>query len=53
MTETAEMDKIVVVSNTGPLISAFQCGRTDLLKRYFSVIYVTVSDRSLDKSFAL
>lgn len=44
MTETAEIDKIVVVSNTGPLISAFQCGRTDLLKRYFSVIYITASE---------
>ncbi|MBM4083437.1 MAG: hypothetical protein FJ272_01465 [Planctomycetes bacterium] len=44
MTETGEPDKIVVVSNTGPLISAFQCGRTDLLRRYFSVIYITPSE---------
>jgi predicted nucleic acid-binding protein len=44
MTETTEIDKIVAVSNTGPLISAFQCGRTDLLKRYFSVIYITASE---------
>jgi len=34
----------VGVSNTGPLISALQCGRTDLLKRYFSVIYVVSSE---------
>jgi predicted nucleic acid-binding protein len=40
------MGKIVAASNTGPLISAFQCGRTDLLKRYFSVIYVTASELS-------
>lgn len=38
------IDKIVAVSNTGPLISAFQCRRTDLLKRYFSVIYITASE---------
>lgn len=50
MTETAEIDKIIAVSNTGPLISAFQCGRTDLLKRYFSVIYITASELiELDK----
>ncbi|MDY6803147.1 MAG: hypothetical protein SXA11_04990 [Cyanobacteriota bacterium] len=44
MTETAEPDKIIAVSNTGPLVSAFQCGRTDLLKRYFSLIYITASE---------
>jgi len=44
MTKPVETDKIVVMSNTGPLISAFQCGRTDLLDRYFSVIYVTASE---------
>jgi len=38
------VDKIVVISNTGPLISAFQCSRIDLLKRYFSVIYITASE---------
>ena len=43
MTEVAKVDKIIAMSNTGPLISAFQCGRTDLLKRYFSVIYITAS----------
>ncbi|MBM4461317.1 MAG: hypothetical protein FJ011_26760 [Chloroflexi bacterium] len=35
--------KIVVVSNTGPLISAFQSGRIDLLRRYFSAIYIPES----------
>jgi predicted nucleic acid-binding protein len=32
------------VSNTGPLISALQCGRFDLLKQYFSRIYITASE---------
>jgi len=31
---------IIVVSNTGPLLSAFQCNRTDLLSRYFTRIYI-------------
>ena len=44
MAETAQTDKVIAVSNTGPLISAFQCGRMDLLRRYFSVIYITASD---------
>lgn len=44
MAETAGIDKLVAVSNTGPLISAFQCGQTDLLKRYFLIIYVTTSE---------
>jgi predicted nucleic acid-binding protein len=38
-----EVDKITVVCNTGPLISAFQCGRVDLLKRYFKTIYIALS----------
>jgi predicted nucleic acid-binding protein len=44
MGEATNLDKIVAVSNTGPLISAFQCHRTDLLKRYFSVIYIAASE---------
>ncbi|HXF05941.1 MAG TPA: hypothetical protein VNM72_11075 [Blastocatellia bacterium] len=44
MTEAAQTDRIVAVSNTGPLISAFQSGRTDLLRRYFSVIYIPASE---------
>lgn len=44
MTDTTELDKIVAVSNTGPLVSAFQCGRIDLLKRYFSLLYITTSE---------
>jgi predicted nucleic acid-binding protein len=44
MSEPLSIDKIAVVSNTGPLISALQCGRVDLLKHYFSVIYVTASE---------
>jgi len=37
-------NKIVAISNTGPLISAFQCSGTEILKHYFSVIYITVSE---------
>ena len=44
MTNTTELDKIVAVSNTGPLVSAFQCGRIDLLQRYFSLVYITTSE---------
>jgi len=36
-------EKLVVVSNTGPLLSAFQCGRTDLLRRYLQIIYIPES----------
>ena len=35
---------IVAVSNTGPLLSAFQCNRTDLLARYFARIYIPASE---------
>ena len=35
---------IIVVSNTGPLLSAFQCNRVDLLSRYFARIYVPESE---------
>jgi predicted nucleic acid-binding protein len=34
------MSEIVIASNTGPLVSAFQCGRIDLLRRYFGVIHI-------------
>lgn len=37
MTEPSE--KLVAVSNTGPLVSAFQCDRIDLLKHYFASIH--------------
>lgn len=37
------MDKIVAVCNTGPLLSGFQCGRVDLLKRYFEAIHTAPS----------
>ena len=43
MSQSLLIDKIVAVSNTGPLISALQCGRIDLLQQYFSVIYITIS----------
>lgn len=38
-----EVSKIRVVCNTGPLLSAFQCGRVDLLRHYFQIIYVASS----------
>lgn len=37
---------LVAISNTGPLVSAFQCGRCDLLRRYFSVVYITEAERT-------
>ena len=38
------MSKIIGISNTGPFISVFQCSSSDLLKKYFSVIYITPSE---------
>lgn len=38
-----EIDKTTAACNTGPLISALQCGRVDLLKRYFNTIYIAPS----------
>jgi hypothetical protein len=35
--------KLICVANTGPLISAFQCGRVDLLELYFSAIHIPSS----------
>jgi predicted nucleic acid-binding protein len=46
MNELLNIDKIVAVSNTGPLISALQCERIDLLKHYFAVLYITDSERA-------
>ena len=40
----AAMEKLTAMSNTGPLLSAFQCGRTDLLKRYLAVIHIPSSE---------
>ncbi len=37
MTEPSE--KLVAASNTGPLVSAFQCNRIDLLEHYFASIH--------------
>lgn len=44
MSESLNIDKIIAVSNTGPLISALQCNGIDLLKHYFSVMYITASE---------
>jgi len=38
-----EIAQTVAACNTGPLISAFQCGRVDILKRYFRAIYIAPS----------
>jgi predicted nucleic acid-binding protein len=35
--------KQVAVSNTGPLISALQCGRTDVLQQLYEVIHIVDS----------
>lgn len=35
--------KTPVASDTGPLLSAFQCGRVDLIVRYFGPIYIVDS----------
>jgi len=37
---TQPTDKINVISNTGPIISAFQCKKVDLLKQYYETIYI-------------
>jgi len=39
-----QFDALIGVSNTGPLILAFQCGRADLLRRYFRVIHIPQSE---------
>lgn len=41
MINVTEFDKVIAISNTGPLISSFQCEKTDLLMLYFSLIYIT------------
>lgn len=38
---TKAIVKIRAVSNTGPLLSAFQCGRVDILKHFHEAIYIT------------
>jgi predicted nucleic acid-binding protein len=35
--------KVSMISNTGPLMSALQCGRVDLLKRYIDRLYIPFS----------
>lgn len=44
MADTIKQQKLVATSNTGPLISALQCDKVDLLKLYFSLIYITASE---------
>lgn len=44
MSEREELDRLVAVSNTGPLISALQCDGIAFLKRYFSVVYISGSE---------
>lgn len=33
-----------VVSNTGPLISALQCGHIDILRQFYDVIHIPASE---------
>jgi predicted nucleic acid-binding protein len=40
MSESSTVTKLVVVANTGPMISAFQCDRIDLLEQLFDAIYI-------------
>lgn len=35
-----DQDRIIAACNTGPLLSAFQCGGVDWLRRYLARIYV-------------
>lgn len=46
MAQVPASERIVAASNTGPLISAFQCRRADLLKEYFSLLYITARELS-------
>lgn len=39
-----QFDALIGVSNTGPLISAFQCGQATLLRRYFRIIHIPQSE---------
>ena len=41
MTVPVDIDHTTVASNTGPLLSAFQCGGVELLQRYVARIYIT------------
>jgi predicted nucleic acid-binding protein len=34
---------IIIVSDTGPLLSALQCNRIDFLRRYFKPVYIPAS----------
>ena len=40
MTVPEDIDRIAAASNTGPILSAFQCAGVKLLKRYVARIYV-------------
>lgn len=40
MRESSTVTKLVVVANTGPMISAFQCDRIDLLEQLFRMIHI-------------
>jgi hypothetical protein len=44
MSEREELDRLVAVSNTAPLISALQCDGVAFLKRYFLVVYISGSE---------
>lgn len=43
MANAKPIAQLVVVANTGPMISAFQCGRVDLLQALFKTIHLAPS----------
>lgn len=38
-----QLELRIVVSNTGPLISAMQCGRLDILQQFYEIIHIPAS----------
>lgn len=43
MANAESLPQLVVVANTGPMVSAFQSGRVDLLQAVFQIIYLVPS----------
>jgi predicted nucleic acid-binding protein len=43
MSNVESTPQLVVVANTGPMVSAFQSGRVDLLQAVFNIIYLAPS----------
>ncbi len=43
MANAESIPELVIVANTGPMLSAFQSGRVDLLQALFKIIYLAPS----------